>query len=30
MNGSNLFERADQDVALGEFDDLRKLREVVD
>ena len=30
MNGSNLFEREDQDVAFGEFDDLRKLREVVD
>ncbi len=30
LNGSNLFEREDQDVALGEFDDLRKLLEVVD
>ncbi len=30
MNGSNLFEREDQDVALGEFDALRRLCEVVD
>ena len=30
MNGSKRFEREDQDVTLGEFDDLRKLREVVD
>ena len=29
MNGSGLLEREDQDVVLGEFDDLRKLREVV-
>ena len=30
MNGSNLFEQEDQDAALGEFDALRKLCEVVD
>ncbi len=29
MNGSNLFERACQDAVLGEFDDLRELREVM-